>query len=310
MKKLISFGVGIALLASPLVASAQTASSNASLIAILTQLVQLLEQELQQLIAAQGGSVATLPALLPPPNLVPPVQNTLPPLLTPLPVATQSASLSVSPTSGASPLGVTFAITYNSIIPNNSLSINFGDGQTQSNISLPCNVNVNGGPCTVNLTHSYASAGTYTAVLSRNFGCDNSTASNPCGPVANATITVTATATSLPYATLDGALGGTPGTPTLSGNASGVNTIYITVIRQDGGSSFASSPWTTGVPVVNGRWSINMNPSTFQVNSRSGFINGVLPHGGYVVNLYDSPAAGNGDEIGSGFFSVSQYDGN
>jgi hypothetical protein len=55
MKKYISLGVGIALLVSPVLASAQTAniSTEASLIAALTQLVQMLEQELQQLLAQQ-----------------------------------------------------------------------------------------------------------------------------------------------------------------------------------------------------------------------------------------------------------------
>jgi hypothetical protein len=71
LKKYISFGVGIALLASPLLVSAQTVSvsSNASLIAVLTQLVQVLEQELQQLIAAQRGTtLAPSAAILPPPT--------------------------------------------------------------------------------------------------------------------------------------------------------------------------------------------------------------------------------------------------
>ncbi len=61
-KKLISLGVGIALLASPLLASAQTTtSSNASIIASLEALVATLTQELQQLIAAKSSSLAPEP---------------------------------------------------------------------------------------------------------------------------------------------------------------------------------------------------------------------------------------------------------
>ncbi len=60
-KKLITVGLGIALLASPLLASAQTSTSdNSSVIASLEALVVTLTQELQQLIAAR--SVSTLPA--------------------------------------------------------------------------------------------------------------------------------------------------------------------------------------------------------------------------------------------------------
>lgn len=61
MKKIISFGIGIALLASPVLVSAQSvSSSNTSLIATLTALVQILEQELQSLLAARGTTSQTM----------------------------------------------------------------------------------------------------------------------------------------------------------------------------------------------------------------------------------------------------------
>src|ERR1700690_1233063 len=62
IKRAVSVGVGMVLLASPLLRSAQTvsaSSNNAALIAVLTQLVQILEQELQQLLAAQGNTTTT-----------------------------------------------------------------------------------------------------------------------------------------------------------------------------------------------------------------------------------------------------------
>ncbi|HEV3245441.1 MAG TPA: PKD domain-containing protein [Candidatus Paceibacterota bacterium] len=91
IKKLVFAGVGVALLVSPLIASAQTGGwpgQQDPLIAYLEQLIQLLEQELQIL---TGGF-----------NYVP-VQT-----------------FSVSPTSGTAPLTVTFV--------NVGSSIDFGDG--------------------------------------------------------------------------------------------------------------------------------------------------------------------------------------
>lgn len=53
MKKSIGFSLSLLLLLLPVAASAQTVNPNAGLIAVLTQLVQTLEAELQQLLAAQ-----------------------------------------------------------------------------------------------------------------------------------------------------------------------------------------------------------------------------------------------------------------
>ena len=61
-KKLIGVGVGIALLVSPLLASAQTTdSSNSSIIASLQQLIFTLTQELQQLLAIRSSSTSSKP---------------------------------------------------------------------------------------------------------------------------------------------------------------------------------------------------------------------------------------------------------
>lgn len=73
MKKIITFGIGIALLASPIVASANvTDASNASTIASLTALIQVLTEELQQLIAARSHGGSTVQVQTP---VVTPVTN-------------------------------------------------------------------------------------------------------------------------------------------------------------------------------------------------------------------------------------------
>lgn len=65
LKKYVSVGVGLLLLLSPVIASAQSVStSDSSLIAILEQLVAVLTQELKTLIAAKTGSIS---GTIPPP---------------------------------------------------------------------------------------------------------------------------------------------------------------------------------------------------------------------------------------------------
>jgi PKD repeat protein len=176
IKKIAFAGVGLAMLASPLLVSAQTVdgSSNASLMAVLTQLIQILEQELQQLISAQGSSPSTQPQPVPQPTTVPQPQ--------PVPQPTTNSSFSASPTSGTAPLSLAFRIQN---VPDlvTQYSINFGDGSSCTGGSASCD----------GVTHTYAAAGTYTATLSRNFGCDSATVSNPCGPIASINITVTTT---------------------------------------------------------------------------------------------------------------------
>jgi hypothetical protein len=131
-KKLISVAFSIALLASPLVTSAQSAStSNSGIIAILEQLVATLTQELEQLIASRGQS-------------------------------TTSTNLSASPASGTAPLTVTFSGGGTGGNPADGPFINFGDGS--KNVQMSC-TSSSSGACvgTYTATHVYASNGTYTA---------------------------------------------------------------------------------------------------------------------------------------------------
>jgi hypothetical protein len=67
VKKIVFTGLGLFMVAAPLAASAQattqSSTSISALIAVYTQLIQLLEQEIALLIAAPGGSTA--PAMQP-----------------------------------------------------------------------------------------------------------------------------------------------------------------------------------------------------------------------------------------------------
>ena len=61
LRKITTLGIGLLLFTSPLLVSAQSDNtSESALIAVLTQLVHTLEQELQALIAAKGGSSTTI----------------------------------------------------------------------------------------------------------------------------------------------------------------------------------------------------------------------------------------------------------
>src|ERR1700686_3946639 len=66
-KRLLVGILGVFLFASPLLVSAQSSppagQSDAFLIAELTQLLHLLEKELQQLLAAQGGTTVAAPTI-------------------------------------------------------------------------------------------------------------------------------------------------------------------------------------------------------------------------------------------------------
>jgi len=166
IKKLLFSAIGLLLLASPLFASAQSADTSAntqSLIAVLTQLVQVLERELAQLIAAQGG--------------------------------TQSAQFIAIPTSGTAPLTVQFktSVQASDAAPY-QFNINYGDGTSASNVACP-NVGNNPPTCVTTTSHTYASAGTYTATLTSqiNAGLDCVVTNPSCNQpvvVGSATITV------------------------------------------------------------------------------------------------------------------------
>jgi IPT/TIG domain len=148
-KRLLAAIISVVLFGSPLVALAQTANaspsgnSDAQLIAELTQLVQLLEQELQQLIIAHGGS---------------------------------SVSFTASPTSGSAPLSVSFSASGGQNLPGDT--VNFGDGTSGTLTANPVpeyacpqligtgiNSNCQNPVPTYSVAHTYQSAGTYTATL-------------------------------------------------------------------------------------------------------------------------------------------------
>jgi PKD repeat protein len=153
IKSIISAGVGLSMLATPLAASAQTsATSNSNLIAILTQLVQLLEQELQQLIAERQNTTPSQPT----------TPNT-------------GGTFTASPTSGAAPLTVTFNMpAFFEINGNNNdawTTLDNGDGEvsisgqpsTEVYDNIDCTAAAQDSVCQG--SHTYTSPGTYTVAL-------------------------------------------------------------------------------------------------------------------------------------------------
>jgi PKD repeat protein len=138
----------------PFVTQAQTTtSSEASLIAVVTQFVHLLEQELQQLIAAQGGP--TTPTTQPTGS---PTQQQ--PAFT--------ATFTAAPTSGGAPLAVTF-------YTNAFGRLNFGDGTSGQTANCWIGGAI-GDTLSCNTTHTYSAAGTYMATLRNSSGATMATA--------------------------------------------------------------------------------------------------------------------------------------
>ena len=133
-KKIVLVVVGALLIASPLVASAQMAapSSNTSLIAALTALVQVLEQELQQLVAISAGT----------PQPPQPMASS-----TPINVATSSSStapLTVSAVQSPNPAAPASCIWNEQSIPSGSSvtgyqSSSVSAGSQCESTSLVCN---------------------------------------------------------------------------------------------------------------------------------------------------------------------------
>ena len=76
---------------------------------------------------------------------------------------TVGATLIATPTSGASPLSVSFST--GRIISGGSYSIDFGDGSTQPLSAGNCINATSDSSCTYGTTHTYASAGTYSVKL-------------------------------------------------------------------------------------------------------------------------------------------------
>ncbi|WP_349361998.1 alkaline phosphatase family protein [Streptomyces sp. PH10-H1] len=122
-----------------------------------------------------------------------------------------SATASASPTSGNSPLGVSFAGTASGGSPPYSYSWNFGDGSATSTVQNP--------------GHTYNSAGTYTATL---------TVTDGSSPAKTASSSVTVTASPI--------AGTPPGAPTgLTASAgNGQNSLSWTAPASNGGVSITS----------------------------------------------------------------------
>ncbi|HUO56090.1 MAG TPA: PKD domain-containing protein [Candidatus Paceibacterota bacterium] len=141
IRKYASFVVGLVILASPIITSAQTTSTNsASIIAALEQLVATLTSELQALIAARGQSTTAA-------------------------TSRKDSNFYVSPTSamsGPAPLTVSFTASQNA----GSGQVNFGDRSTSSIAAI-----AEGSPQTdLYFNHTYTSPGTYTATVTNGLG--------------------------------------------------------------------------------------------------------------------------------------------
>jgi|GEM_PF-3082010 PKD repeat protein len=107
---------------------------------------------------------------------------------------TSSISFTASPTSGASPLAVTFkAISSTNL---SGYTVIFGDGangtMTQSTCNNVTNVNGGGAACSYTVSHTYTSSGTYTANLLYHFpqNIDCTTTNPNCNIAGTATVTV------------------------------------------------------------------------------------------------------------------------
>ncbi len=238
MKKLISFGVGIALLASPLIVAAQTVStsSNTSLIAVLTQLVQVLEQELQQLVAAQANTT----------NDSSTVDKTAQPNTRQYGVV----EFTTNQTSGAAPLQVQFTINNWDDVSNPI--VDFGDGTS----GPPLNFAIAASQDEDTLAHTYTAPGTYTAKFEDASG----------NVLSIATITVTGGNSTQPSATIDqSSLTTGFSTPTITGTATGISQVEIDL---KGYSSIiaavSNGTWSAQLPIYSaGSYAIQVsNPNT------------------------------------------------
>ena len=133
--------------------------------------------------------------------------------------SSMNAPLSATPTSGNAPLTVQMHYTLPS--PSGSYSLDFGDGQSQQSIPNACA----GGPNCLFVSHTYSSAGTYTAKLQQTTGGGTNTQIGT-QTLGTATITVCASsATSCTPSTFSAtpSSGAAPLTVTFTGIVTGNN---------------------------------------------------------------------------------------
>ena len=84
-----------------------------------------------------------------------------------VPKTSASDTFSASPTSGPAPLTVVFSAAPGGNINPSSYTIDFGDGASGKPVFPMCNI---GGTCTGQVTHTYASNGTFNATLKKIIG--------------------------------------------------------------------------------------------------------------------------------------------
>ena len=174
LNKFVAPMVGLVILVLPLAVSAQTViassstSANSSLIALLTQLVEVLEQELQ-LLLVQHGTPTTVPAPQP------------------------SVHLSATPSSGPAPLAVSLVGT--GATGGQQYIIDYGDGGNSgplAAIDVCMHLSDGSGGCPkVQASHTYTYRGTFTAMLEGYISCMWSNPRCMIATIPLATVTVT-----------------------------------------------------------------------------------------------------------------------
>ena len=187
----------------------------------------------------------------------------------------QDNTLSVSPTSGAAPLTVTFTAPPSA----GGDYVNFGDGTDGCSVPGVTNDGMTG--CSVPtdrpITHTYSQPGTYHIIVSRLL---------PSTVLGTATITVTGQTSTIPTGTIDQSslTANANAAYTLSGTATGVASVKVSVGDRNGHGYFYSVP----TPVVNGRW---------QVTSSMGLPSGVygITLSGYTDAAGTQPVSGAGE---------------
>jgi len=195
-------------------------------------------------------------------------------------------SFSASPQSGQVPLSVSFTIT--GIQSQGGYLVSFGDGSTGGvNVLTPGSC-VAGGSCTntiFGVTHTYATAGTYTATLSGNNTSYGSTVVTVNGTVSGSAVTID-----------QSSLTTSSGQPTITGTVSGQSGLWVLIGTVGGGENDTALMSTSlGNVIISGNtWRATVNQAT-------------ISPGTYIVHVKSVNAyGGSGDLLASGTLTVSQ----